>query len=120
MLSKTKINERMKKKTNSILVETMLLAKKTDQKLASALAVPTRNYARVNLDRLNRTKSDAVIIPGKVLSGGEIGKKLKVYALGFSENAGQKLKKAGCECKTILDALKSLKKGEKMKGELII
>ena len=107
----------MKKKTNEYLVETIFLAKKTGLlELAGALAVPTRMQASINLDKLNNVKSDAAIVPGKVLSNGSIGKKIKIYALGFSEKAKEKLKKAGCEHKTILEALK---KGEKLKGEIV-
>ena len=121
MISKTQINERMKKKTNSYLVETIFLAKKNNLELASALSVPSRQQAAVNLTEINGSKSEIVLIPGKVLSGGEIESKksLKVYALGFSEKAIEKLKKAGCETKTILEALKNLKKGEKLKGEIL-
>jgi large subunit ribosomal protein L18e len=118
MLSKTKITERLKRKTNSSLAEAIFLAKKNGMiELASALSVPSRKQAAVNLGRLNKIKGDTAIIPGKLLSLGEIDKKLKVYALKFSEKGKEKLKKAGCECKTILEALK---KGEKLKGEIII
>ena len=109
----------MKKKTNSILVETIFLAKKINPELASAVSVPTRKQAKVNIGRLNECKESIAIIPGKVLSSGEINKKIKVYALGFSEVAKEKLKKADCDFKTILNALKELKKGEKLKGEIL-
>jgi len=119
MISKTTINQRIKQKTNSILVDTIFLAKKSNPEIAAIIAVPARNLAKVNIERLNEAKSDVVIIPGKVLSLGEVkNKKLKVYALGFSKSAMEKLKKAGCECKTILEALKSAK-NEKIKGEII-
>jgi len=116
MLSKIKINQRAKKKTNSILVETVLLAKKTNPEIASALAVPTRQQSSVNLERINKSNASTVIVPGKVLSSGELSKKVSVYALGFSEKAKEKLKKAGCEFKTILEVLKSEKK---LEGEII-
>lgn len=118
-LSKTKINERMKRKTNSVLVETLYLAKKINPELASALAVPTRKQAKINIGKLNDSKSDVIFIAGKVLSNGEITKKLKVYALGFSEVAKLKLKKAGCEYDTIINVLKKAKKGDKLKGEIL-
>lgn len=110
----------MRKKTNSALAEAIFLAKKTGNiAIARAIAIPTKMQASVNIGKLNEVKSDLAIIPGKVLSDGEISKKLKVYALGFSGAAEAKLKKAGCETKTILEALKSLKKGEKIKGDII-
>lgn len=116
MLSNTKIEQRLRKKTNAVLVETILLAKKPHPEIASALSIPARMQAKINVEALNNSKSDVVIIPGKVLSGGELSKKMKVYALGFSEKAAEKLKKAGCEYKTILEALKN---GDKLKGEII-
>jgi large subunit ribosomal protein L18e len=118
VVSKTKVNERMRNKTNSILVQTIFLAKKNNLlDLASALSVPSRKLAAVNLGKINNSKSDVVIIPGKVLSAGEIEKKVKIYALGFSQIAKEKLKKAGCETKTLLEGLK---KDPKLKGEIII
>jgi large subunit ribosomal protein L18e len=116
-LSKTKVNQRMRKKSNSILAETIFLAKKNKLlPLASALSVPARKQSSVNISRINNAKNEVVIVPGKVLSDGEIEKKVKVYALNFSEKAKEKLKKAGCEYKTLLEALK---KGEKLNGEIM-
>lgn len=119
VLSKTKVNDRMNKKTNSVLVETLFLAKKANIELASALAVPTRKQAQVNIGRLNEAKSDTVFVPGKVLSNGEIKKKLTVYALSFSETAKLKLKKAGCQYDTIINVLKNMKKTDKLKVEIL-
>lgn len=117
VVSKTKVNERMRNKTNSILVDAIFLAKKNKLlDLARALTVPARKQASVNLERINKAKGDSVIIPGKVLSNGEVTKKIKVYAMGISEKAAEKLKKAGCEFKTIIEALK---KGEKLNGEIM-
>ena len=110
----------MHNKRNSYLAEAIFLAKKTGNlEIANAISVPTRMHAAINVARLNEAKSDSVIIPGKVLSDREIAKKIKVYALGYSEKAREKLKKAGCEAKSILESLKNLKKGEKLKGEII-
>ena len=115
-VSKTKINERMKKKTNPILSEAIWIAKKINPELAGALSVSTRKHSAVNLDKLNAAKTDTIIVIGKVLGMGEMNKKAKIYALGYSESAREKLKKAGCEVKTIYEALK---KGDKLKGEII-
>ena len=58
-----------------------------------------------------------LVIPGKVLSQGEISKdkKIKVIAFDFSDSAIEKLVKNKIEYKTILDELKSNPKGEGMK-----
>ena len=46
------------------------------------------------------------MVPGKVLSQGEISKKIKVVALSFSEKAKEKLLKANCEILSILEEIK--------------
>jgi len=117
MKSKTKINQRMKKKTKSNLAEAIYLAKKNNLlELASAISISTRLQAKVNLEDIEKAGKTSVIIPGKVLSKGEVSKKVKVYALGFSESARTKLEKAGAEVKDIFE---SLKKGEKIEGEIL-
>jgi ribosomal protein L18E len=118
MTNKTKINRKMKRKTNTVLVETIFLAKKADLlELANKLAGSTKKHAAVNLNKINDSKKDVIIVPGKVLSLGEIKKKCRVYALSYSETAKEKLKAAGCETKTILEGLKESKK---LEGELIV
>jgi len=114
MISKTKINERMKKKQNPILVETILLAKKGNNlELARRLSSSTRKQLSVNLGELNDLKEDKIIIVGRVLGGGDNKKKMQIAALGFSEQAREKLKKAGCEIKTINE---EIKKNPKLTG----
>ena len=117
MISKTKISKRMKKKTDPQLAEAIFLAKKNDSiELARALSISTRKQVRINLEKIEKVKEDVIIVPGKVLGKGEIKKKAKVYALKFSENAENKLKKAGCEFKTISQALKE---NNKLKGKIL-
>jgi len=117
MASKTQINKNMKRKTNTYLARAIYLAKKNNLlELAESISVPSRDQASVNIQKLNESKKDALIVPGKVLGTGEIERKVEVYALGFSESAKQKLKKAGCTFSTILEALESNKK---IKGEIV-
>ena len=98
MKSKTKIESQLRKKTNPELVETIILAKKNPEwgEVASILAGSRRDRKGKNLGELNNSSSKSVIICGKVLSGGDISKKMKVVALDFSEKAKEKLIKAGC------------------------
>ena len=115
--SKRKINERMKNKKNVYLAEAIYLAKKMGLiELATAISVPTRMHADINVGDIEDSKSDVIIVPGKVLASGNIKRKAKIYAFGFSQQAMEKLQKAGCECRIILDALK---KNEKIKGEIL-
>jgi len=58
-----------------------------------------------------------VLIVGKVLGQGEIKNKKTVIAIGFSEQAKEKLKKAGCEIKTIKQ---ELEKDKELKGLKIL
>ena len=107
----------MKRKTNTILAEAIFIAKKNDlTELATQLSLPSRKQAAVNLDKINLSKAEVVIVPGKVLSGGEMTRKCKVYALKFSKTAEEKLKKAGCE---MVKLIKMLKEDKKLKGEII-
>ena len=116
MMSKTQISKRVKRKTNPELVETIELAKKNNQlELAKKLSGPTRLQSKVNVEDLNKLKESKIIVAGKVLSQGEIGRKIKVAALGFSEGAKEKLKKAGCEINTIKQELESNKRLEGVK-----
>jgi len=117
MLSKTTITKRIAQKTNTYLAEAIFLAKKSGNiELAGEIACPTKKQAKINLGKLNDIKAEVVIVPGKVLNAGNLHRKVKVYALAFSKTAEEKLKKAGCEYHTILAALR---KGDKIKGEII-
>ena len=111
MIRKTQISKRIKNKRNPELVETIKLAKKNNLlELAIRLSGPSRLYKSINLDELNNIKSNNIIVVGKVLGSGEINKKLNIAALGFSENAREKLKKANCKISKIKDIIKNSKK----------
>src|SRR3989344_7195242 len=98
MKSKTQINKKMKRKTNTNLVETIYLAKKNDMiELADALSVPKRQLLSLNLEDINKSNSKAIIVPGKVLGNGSMNKKIQIYALSFSKSAEEKLRKLGCD-----------------------
>jgi large subunit ribosomal protein L18e len=68
--------------------------------IAKRLEKPRRNYAAVNLSKINRyTKNnDIVIVPGKVLATGEIDHSVIVSALSFSSQAAAKISAAGGKC----------------------
>jgi len=109
-ISKTQISKRILKKRNPELVETIELAKEKGLlEIAKKLSGPKSNYANVNLEDLDKIKEDKILVAGKVLGNGEIKSKKKIIALGFSESAKEKLKKAGCEIKSIKDEIKNNK-----------
>ncbi len=115
-LSKTKINKRMKRKTNPELVSTIEEAKKNNLlELAKKLSGPTKQQTRVNLDELNKINKENIIVVGKILGQGNIDKKISVSALSFSKQAREKLKKAGCEIKTIKQEIEKNKELKEVK-----
>jgi large subunit ribosomal protein L18e len=110
MKSKTLIEKQLKKKTNSDLVETVVAAKKAKAwfRIAEILSGSRRQRFDINLKDLEEgTKAgDVIVVPGKVLSQGNVSKKIKVIALGFSETAKEKLLSAKCDVVYILDEIK--------------
>ncbi len=110
MKSKTKIEKQTLKKRNPEIVETIRAAKKKEKwlKIAGILSGPRRKMPNLNLTEIDKDskEGDTVVVPGKVLSQGEINKKIKVVALGFSEKAREKLMKSKSDPTTILEEIK--------------
>ena len=111
MKSKTKIEKQTKRKTSSDLVETIRLAKKNKKwlEVAGLLSTPRKERAEINLDKIDKEskEKESILIPGKVLSQGEITKKIRVVAMGFSESAKTKLLNAKCDIVYISDEIKN-------------
>lgn len=108
--SKAKIERQLQKKTNSELVETIIAAKKKEawNKVAEILSSPRRKRIDMNLDKIDSEakEGEIIVVPGKVLSQGELNKKIKLVALSFSEKAKEKILKAKGEVLIILDEIK--------------
>lgn len=118
MITKTQVKNKVSKKTDSGLIETINLANKSNNlTLAKKLLFPSRKRIKINLQELNKIDEKNILVPGKVLSEGEINKKISISALSFSLQAKEKLKKAGCEIKTIKE---ELIKNPELKGVKII
>ena len=119
MKSKTKIQKQISKKKNPELVETIVLAKKNEKwlEIAHILSGSSRNKIQINLNKIdkNSKQGELIIIPGKILSLGELTKKVKVVGLNFSEKAQEKLKKAGCEVILLKDEIKKNKDAKGIK-----
>ncbi|MDK2796346.1 MAG: large subunit ribosomal protein L18e [Archaeoglobaceae archaeon] len=111
----SKIRNLQKRKTNPRLVNLIDLllreSAKNDAKVwkcvAEKLAGPTKKWAEVSLDKIEKFAKDGeyVVVPGKVL-GGEIRRPLKVAAFSFSATAKAKIKEAGGDCLSIEELLK--------------
>jgi len=71
--------------------------------VAKGINRPRRKRHEVNLSRLEKfaVANETIIVPGIVLSEGEIKKKLTVAALRFSSEARKKIEKAGGKCLSI-------------------
>ncbi|HOW36784.1 MAG TPA: 50S ribosomal protein L18e [Candidatus Pacearchaeota archaeon] len=110
MKSNTKINEQTKKKTNPELVGAIIAAKKNEswKRVAEILSSPRKNKREENLTKINAEakEGDVIVVPGKVLSMGELNKKIKIVALSFSKGAEEKILKANSTISTIVDEIK--------------
>ena len=110
MKSVTKIKKQIQKKTNQELVETILSATKNEKWLdvARVISGPRRKRMNLNLDQIEKIAKDGetIVIPGKILSQGDLGKKIKIVALAFSENAMEKLSRAKRDFSTIVEEIK--------------
>jgi len=98
-MKKTKIEKKLKRKTNDELVKTIIAGKKNKNwlKVANLISYPKRKHIVFNLDEIDKKtkEGEIAIIPGKVLGTGEIHKKIKIVAFNFTETAKEKLKKSG-------------------------
>jgi len=119
MVSRTKIKLRIKKKTNFELVETISLAMKHDawKDMAKILSSSTRKQSKRNLYELENKVSlgDTIIVPGKILSKGNLTKKIRLCALSISKQAAEKLKSSKSEFVTIFQEIKKNPKAEGIK-----
>ena len=121
MLTKTKVKSRIRKKTNPLLRETIAEAVKNDAwfEISKLLSSPKSRYSEINLKEIDSNSSvgDTLIIPGKVLSKGNLTKKLRVCALSISEKAKNKLKETKSE---FVPLIEEIKKNPKAEGVRII
>ncbi len=110
MKSKTKVNEQSRRKRNPYLVDTLIHAKKNEGwfVISEILSSPRKNRLEKNLDEIDKEskEGDVIVVPGKVLSMGQLDKKIKIVAFGFSKNAEEKILKAGGKISIILDEIK--------------
>lgn len=77
-------------------------------RVAEELERPRRSRRVVNLGKIDRFARDneMVVVPGVLLGGGVLTKKVTVVALKASRTALAKLRESGCKFMTISEALK--------------
>ena len=119
MISKTKLFQRLKRKNNPELVNTLMACKKNEawMNVGAILSRSKSQMPVVNLDKIDKESKDGdlVIVPGKILGNGEMTKKIRVAALNFSESAKEKLGKHKSEMITILEEIKRNPKAQGIK-----
>jgi large subunit ribosomal protein L18e len=113
------------KKTNPILLNLIHeLKKQSNEKdvsiwkdIALRLEKPSRNWPEVNLDRINKytQEKETALIPGKVLSTGNLTKKITIAAWSFSDKSQEKIKRAGGKYISIKDLMIKNPNGENVR-----
>ena len=85
--------------------------------VAYRLERSTRRQAEVNLSDINRVSAEdqTVLVPGKVLSNGQLDHKVSIVALNFSKTAQEKIEKSGGECISISEIIEKNPKGSNIK-----
>ncbi|GAB6147591.1 50S ribosomal protein L18e [Stetteria hydrogenophila] len=86
-------------------------------RVAELLDRPTRRRVAVNLSKINRyaREGEMVVVPGKVLGGGFLEKKVTVAAFAFSEEALRKIRAAGARALTLREALRENPEGRNVR-----
>ena len=85
-------------------------------RIAEDLEKPTRRRRTVNIYKIDKyTRDDeTAIVPGKVLSIGNLNKKIKVAAFQFSDQAREKINSIG-KAITIKELIRENPKGNKVR-----
>jgi large subunit ribosomal protein L18e len=112
---------RLTRKTNPRIVSLILTLKERAnvnsapiwKDIASRLEMPARNYAAVNISKINRhtANDDVLLIPGKVLGAGLLDHPVTVAAVTFSESAVEKITGAGGKCQSLEEIMDANPKG---------
>lgn len=78
---------------------------------------PRRKRVVVNVGKIDRLVKDGdiVIVPGKILGGGEIRRKITVAAVSVTPTAASKILSVGGEVLTIPELVKKVPKGSGVK-----
>jgi large subunit ribosomal protein L18e len=118
-VSSTHVKNKARRKTNPALIETIFIARKHKSwfQLAHILSGSTNTHSALNLSEIDaQTKAgDTIIVPGKVLSSGNLTKKVRICALSASKSALDKIKREKSEYASILDEIKKNTKAEGVK-----
>ena len=83
--------------------------------IAQRLERPSRLWAEVNVGKLEQfvKEGETAVVPGKVLSAGQVQRPITVAAYGFSGKAREKITAAGGNCITLTKLASDNKNGSK-------
>ena len=109
-----KLNKQSKSEDAAIWKD---VADRLSKDVADRLSRSNRRTAEVNLSSINRyaVADETILVPGKVLSNGELDKKVNVVALKFSAKAQEKIESAGGECISIDEIIETNPKGSNIR-----
>ena len=112
----------IERKSNPVLVELIGTLNKAGREnaaplwrdIASRLEKPSRNWAQVNISKIDAYVGDGetAVVAGKLLGTGELTKKVNVIAFSASASAKAKVNKAGGKVLTFQEAVKAYPKGQ--------
>jgi len=106
----------MMNRQNSLIMEIKAVNRGNSKfwnRIVYELERPSRKRKVVNISHLERhtKENEIIVVPGKVLANGTIKHKLTVAAFGFSQQARDKINKAGVSI-SLYDLLKKNPKGQ--------
>ena len=114
--------KQISRKSNSELVNTVEELKRASREndapiwksIAKRLEGPNRNWPVVNVSKIeyNVSKNGKVVIPGKLMGGGTLSKKVTVSAYSFTKSAVEKIEDAGGKCMIYNDFIKKNPSGK--------
>ena len=87
------------------------------KRLATDLERPTRQRRVVNLSKINRftKEGEVIVVPGKVLSSGELNHSLTIAAWQFSQKALEKINKKKAKAISIQELMNTNIKGKRVR-----
>jgi len=87
------------------------------RKISKKLMSPKRNRVEANLYRINKKtkENDVIVVPGKILSIGELEHKLTIACLNCSKIAKKKIETSGSKLLSIEQLLEQNPKGTGVK-----
>ena len=91
--------------------------KSLEERVLEEVLAPSRNHRIVNLYKINQfaNEGEMIFVPGKVLSVGELTKKVEVAAINFSTGAREKILAAKGKTMNIEELLKKNAEAKNMR-----